>query len=101
MQALVSVQSRARASRVNRSRQAAHPVSGIIFTNAGWLGRDPWSNGFLQFVALRLQGATTPEKYEQGAYDGTPRHGRSGSLKVFCVSRFHSGLDFHRHDSRR
>lgn len=52
MQALVSVQSRARASRVSRSRQAAaHP------------------------------GATTPEKYEQGAYDGAPRHGRSGSLK--------------------
>ncbi|KAM0880600.1 hypothetical protein ACQ4PT_033468 [Festuca glaucescens] len=26
-------------------------------------------------------GATTPEKYEQGAYVGAPRHGRSGSLK--------------------
>ncbi|CAM0903301.1 unnamed protein product [Alopecurus aequalis] len=52
MQALVSVQSRARATRAIRSRQAAaHP------------------------------GATTPEKYEQGSYDGAPRHGRSGSLK--------------------
>uniref|UniRef100_A0ACD5UEE6 Uncharacterized protein n=1 Tax=Avena sativa TaxID=4498 RepID=A0ACD5UEE6_AVESA len=52
MQALVSVQSRARASRVSRSWQAAaHP------------------------------GATTPEKYEQAAYDSAPRHGRSGSLK--------------------
>ncbi|KAE8785267.1 protein IQ-DOMAIN 1 [Hordeum vulgare] len=52
MQALVSVQSRARASRATRSRQAAaHP------------------------------GATTPEKYEQAAYDGPLRHGRSGSLK--------------------
>ncbi|EMS64547.1 Protein IQ-DOMAIN 32 [Triticum urartu] len=53
MQALVSVQSRARASRATRSRQAAaHP------------------------------GATTPEKYEQAAYEGSLRHGRSGSLKV-------------------
>ncbi|KAL5215997.1 hypothetical protein ABZP36_007398 [Zizania latifolia] len=52
MHALVRVQRRARACRAIRSHHvAAHP------------------------------GPPTPEKYDQAAHDGVPRHGRSGSLK--------------------
>uniref|UniRef100_A0A0D9W8D2 DUF4005 domain-containing protein n=1 Tax=Leersia perrieri TaxID=77586 RepID=A0A0D9W8D2_9ORYZ len=52
MHALVRVQRRARACRAIRSQHvAAHP------------------------------GPPTPEKYDQTAHDGVPRHGRSGSLK--------------------